>query len=337
MRRVAAVLTFLMMVALPQVGSAEDFYRGKTLKIISGTSAGSGTDVYARILQQFVSRHIPGNPTVVVQNMPAGGGLAAINHIFNVAAKDGTEIGLFNRSTVFSHLLGDSNAKFEPEKFNWIGTPASFADDAWVFMINAGLPYGTFADLLRAGAPINVGKGSTTNPFIQIIETQFGVKMKGVNGYQNQELALAFERREIDAIGNAYQSVVSTMPDLLKRNLARIVIQFGHAKRLDALKDIPTAQELAKDADQLALIKLAEISLTLGFPIAAPPEAPPANVAILRKAFEETMRDPAYKAESEKQMLAYSPKFGDELQGDLISLANTPAPIVAGYRQLFNQ
>jgi tripartite-type tricarboxylate transporter receptor subunit TctC len=301
--------------------AADDFFKGKNVKIFSGTTAGSGTDAYARLIQQYLGKHIPGNPSVVVENMPAGNGLAAINHIYNIAAKDGTEIGLFNRSALFAPLLGDSNAKFAPELLNWIGTPGSFGDDAWVFMIRSDLPYRSFEDLRRADPPLNVA-GSNVNPFIALLYADLGVKMKIVYGYANQEMALAFQRNEVNAIGNAYLSVVSTTPDLLTKNIARA--------------GVPTGRELAHGADDSALIDLADFSLTLGFPIAAPPGVPPDRVAVLRAGFADTMSDPAYRADAERLMLAYSPKLGADLQTDLVRLAQTPASVVERYRQLFN-
>jgi tripartite-type tricarboxylate transporter receptor subunit TctC len=335
---IRAILALLVAIqcAAVRTAAADDFYKGKTLKIISGTTAGSGTDVYARLLQQYFGRHIPGGPSVVVENMPAGNGLAAINHIYNIAAKDGTEIGLFNRSALFAPLLGDDNAKFAPERLDWIGTPGSFGDDAWVFMIRSDLPYRSFDDLRHADPPLEVA-GSNVNPFIALLNTELGVKMKIVYGYANQEMALAFQRGEVNAIGNAYLSVVSTTPDLLSKHIGRILVQFGHAKRLPALADVPTARELAQGADDSALIDLADFSLTLGFPIAAPPGVPQERIATLRQAFADTMADPAYKADAERLKLAYSPKLGIDLQADLVRLAETPASVVEHYRELFKR
>src|SRR5665213_763171 len=274
---------------MPHAACADDFYKGKTIKLVSGTSAGSGTDAYGRILQQYLGKHIAGNPSVVVENMPAGGGLAAINHMYNIASKDGTEIGLFNRSALFSPLLGDANAKFTPELFNWIGTPASFGDDAYVFMISTALPYRSFDALRHADQPLNVGSVDNTNPFLRLLGDKLGVKMKFIYGYPSQQLAMALERGEVNAIGNAYLSVLATTPDLLRKNIARIMVQFGHTERLLALADVPTGRELAKNPDDLALVELAEFSLTLGFPVAAPPGVPQERVATLRTAFAETM------------------------------------------------
>jgi tripartite-type tricarboxylate transporter receptor subunit TctC len=335
MMKAALLLLAIQLGFVRAAQAADDFYKGKTLKIFSGTTAGSGTDAYARLIQQYFGKHIPGNPSVVVENMPAGNGLAAINHIYNIAAKDGTEIGLFNRSALFAPLLGDDNAKFAPELLNWIGTPGSFGDDAWVFMVRSDLPYRSFEDLRRADPPLNVA-GSNVNPFIALLYADLGVKMKIVYGYANQEMALALQRSEVDAIGNAYLSVVSTTPDLLTKNIARIMVQFGHDERLPALVGVPTGRELAHGADDSALIDLADFSLTLGFPVAAPPGVPQDRVAILRAGFADTMADAAYRADAERLMLAYSPKLGADLQADLVRLAATPASVVTRYRQLFN-
>ena len=334
--RLIGHLIVTMLLAVNGVWAADGFYKGKIIKLISGTSAGSGTDVHARLIQEYIGRHIPDAPSVILQNMPAGGGLAAINYVYNVARKDGTEIGLFNRNGLYGPILSDKTAMFKSELFNWIGTPASYADDAWVFLMRTSLPYKSFDEMRNATIPLNVGGVSGANPFNALMQGVFGVKMKFIIGYPASELALALERGEVDGLGNGYHSVLITTPDLLNKNIVRVMMQFGHKERLPALPNVPTGRELARTSDELALIELAEFGLTLGFPVAAPPDTPAEQVEALRTAFRELMKDPDYNADAQKAQLQLSPRYGAELQDDIIKMATTPGRIVETYKSLLN-
>lgn len=313
----------------------EPFYKGKTVKLIAGTSAGSGADLQYRSIQRHLGRFIPGAPNVILQNMPAAGGMAASNHVYSVADKDGTELGLFNRNTLVAPVLGDQAAKFRPERFQWIGTPASYGDDAWVFLIRSDMPFKSLTDLKNAKEPLNIGGVGAQNPFIAILQSVFGIRMKFIVGYRAQELAIAFERKEVDGLGNGYQSVVASTPEILGKKLGRIVVQFASDRRLPELPDVPTGRELAT-GDGRALIEFAEFGLSLGFPFGAPPETPADRVAVLRAAFRDLMSDPEYKAEGQKLKLAYSPKLGDELQSDIARMVATPAHVVQRYKELID-
>lgn len=313
----------------------EPFYKGKTIKLIAGTSAGSGADLQYRSIQRHLARFVPGAPNVILQNMPAAGGMAATNHVFNVADKDGTELGLFNRNTLVAPLLGDQAAKFRPDRFQWIGTPASYGDDAWVFLVRSDLAHKTLADMRDVEVPINIGGVGAQNPFIAILQSVFGIKMKFIVGYRAQELAVAFERKEVDGFGNGYQSVVASTPEIMGRKLGRIVVQFASDKRLSELSDVPTGRELSSGEGR-ALIEFAEFGLSLGFPLGGPPEMPADRVAIMRAAFRDLMADAEYKAETQKLKLAYSPKLGEELQADISRMVATPDHVVQRYKELID-
>lgn len=330
----AAVLV-LAILGASTAQAQEPFYKGKTVKLIAGTSAGSGADLQYRSIQRHLGRFIPGTPNVILQNMPAAGGMAASNHVYSVADKDGTELGLFNRNTLVAPVLGDAAAKFRPERFQWIGTPASYGDDAWVFLIRSDLPHKSLGELKGAREPLNIGGVGAQNPFIAILQSVFQIRMKFIVGYRAQELAIAFERKEVDGLGNGYQSVVASTPEILGKKLGRIVVQFGSDRRLPELRDVPTGRELATGEGR-ALIEFAEFGLALGFPFGAPPETPPERVAIMRAAFRDLMNDPEYKAEGQKLKLAYSPKLGEALQGDIARMVATPAQVVQRYKELIN-
>jgi tripartite-type tricarboxylate transporter receptor subunit TctC len=311
---------------------AADFYAGKTVKIVAGTAPGGGYDTHARLIAQFLGRHIPGNPNVIVQNMPAGGGMAATNHVFAIAERDGTEIGLFNRNTLFAPMLGQDLAKYKAEQFNWIGTPASYSDNAYTFFIQSKMPYKTFDEMRKANPPINVGNiGSVV---IRVLNEALGVPMKLIGGYTGSQLDLAFERGEIDGAGSSYANLLNSHQDWIDKPLLRFMVQFGSGKRIPALADVPTARELATKDDDRQLVEFSEQPLTLGYPVAAPPGVPAERVAILRAAFKAVMEDPDYRAAGQKVKMEYSPKLGQVLQDDILRVSKTPASVTERYKKL---
>jgi tripartite-type tricarboxylate transporter receptor subunit TctC len=332
-RPVAAVLMLGgLLLGAGHQAFAEDFYKGKTIKFIVASGTGAGYDAMARLLARHLGNHIPGNPSFVVQNMPSGAGMSAINHVFNISMRDGTEIGLFNRATLFAPLLGNNVAKYKVEEFNWLGSPASYTDNAYVFIIRAELPYRTFDELRRADPPLIVGTSNSV--IIAIIEEALKPRMKLVRGYLGQGLDIAFESGEVQAQGTSYANLTGFKPEWLRDNFVRIMTQFGSGKRIAALPDVPTARELAQNEEDRALIEFSEGSLTLGFPTAAPPGVPAERVAVLRAGFEATMQDPAFRADGVRAKLEYSPRDGAALQAAILKLSQTPPAIRERYKKL---
>jgi hypothetical protein len=232
-------------------------------------------------------------------------------------------------------MLGDNLAKYKSDAFNWIGTPASYSDNAWVFFISSKLPYKHFDELRRANPPLNIG--NINNVIVRVMTIALRPNIKLIHGYTGQQMDLAFERGEIDGQGTGYGNILSLQPHWLTDNIARIMVQFGRTTRLPALPDVPTGRELATSPEDLALIEISELPLTLGFPVAAPPGVPPERVAILRKAFLDTMADPEYRADSLKSKMEFSPKAGDQLQADLLRMVQTPPAVTERYRKLVNE
>ena len=235
-------------VTLAPVASADDFYKGKSITIIVGSAAGATYDFYARIIQRHLGRHISGRPNVIVQNMPGAGGLVAANHVFHRAAQDGTIIGMFNRGAVISAILGSDRARFDPVKYNWLGTTASFADNAHLFVIRAALPHRTVADLRNPAIPVlNVGMSGSHHS--ELMVASFGFNMKAVRGYERAHLDLAFERGEVDGNTIAYTSIQTRNPEWLRNGFIRPLIQFARVARHPDFPDIPTAREIAPTPD----------------------------------------------------------------------------------------
>ena len=313
-----------------------DFYAGKTIRIAVGGDSGGGHDVHARLIAAYFGKYLPGNPSIVVQGMPGAGGVTAANYIFNAASKDGLEIGLFNRDALLLPLLDPNSARFRPERFNWIGTPASYADDAYLIVVRSGLGYRTMDDVRKASPPLNIAHHGT--PLIPLVKEGLGASAKIITGYRgSSEAILAFQRNEVDGIGASYVNLMRRFPDWVSTDKVRVIVQYGHETRLDGLPDVPTARELARTPDDLALIKLTELPLTFGFPIAAPSETPTDRVQELRRAFSSVMQDPGYRAAIEKAGVEFSPRSGEDLAADIKDVMGVRPDVVARYRLITSE
>ncbi len=332
---IVSCLLAVGLAAVAQCAFAADFYAGKTIRITTGNDPGGGHDLHSRIIANNLPRFVPGQPAIVVQNLPGAGGLAAVNYVYNVANKDGTDVGLFNRDVLLQPLFGQTAARFEIDKFNWIGTPASYADDAYLILVRSSLGYKTMEDVRKASPPLNIAHHGT--PLIPLVKEGLGASAKIITGYRgSNEAVVAFQRNEVDGIGTSYVNLSRRFPDWVKNDVVRIIVQYGHEKRLPELPDVPTARELAQTPDDLDLIKLTELPLTLGFPLAAPPGVPAENVKVLREAFAAMLQDPQYKAELGKAGLEYSPRSGELLLKDIREIMSVKPNVIARYKSLVN-
>jgi hypothetical protein len=311
---------------------AQDFYRGKTVKIIVGSSSGGGYDAYARLLARHMPKYIPGEPTMVVLNMPGADGIIAANHIDNLADRDGTVFGTFNRYVVLLKLLGSQQAKFDPEKFSWIGTTASYSDNAYLLVIRSALPHKSIDDLRNPQMQLHMGNVGTDVP--AILKEALGLNLKLVSGYKgSDDLELAFTRGEVDGHTSGWSSIQSRHEDWLTDQFIRPMIQFGRINRLSSLPDVPTARELAKTPEDRALIEFAELPLLIARPFAAPPGVPADRLEILRQAFMKTMADPLYLEEGNKQKLELTPKDGAEVSRLVKSITSAPTSVLDRYKK----
>jgi tripartite-type tricarboxylate transporter receptor subunit TctC len=327
---VAAVLAAA--IGAPQHAQAQDFFRGKTIKLIAGSQVGASYDSYARILARHMPRHIPGQPRIIVQNLPSSEGLVAANSLYNLAERDGTAMGILNRSSVLAALIGNEQARYKAELFNWLGTPASFEDNAYLFVIRAALPYQTVEALRTAPTPLHVGNSGS--PLITLLKHGLSLNVNIVEGYGKSELDLAFERGEVDGVGIAYANLIARHPHWIERKFIRSLIQFGRVQRFAAFPEVPTAREVARSAEERGLIELAEASLLIAYPFTLPPMVPPERVAIFRRAFTATMNDPGFRADVMKGKLDYSPKDGGEVQATIASMAKMSPETIARYKQI---
>jgi tripartite-type tricarboxylate transporter receptor subunit TctC len=322
-----AIVMLLTQSPLAAQGTA-DFYRGKTVTLTVGYSAGGGYDTYARILARHMGKHIPGNPAIVVQNAPGAGSLKAANYLFNVAPKDGTAFGMFGRGIVLEPLIGSSNAaQFDATKFLWLG---SGTDEAAVVVIWAAKGIKTWADMLDK--PFTVGgegTGSDPDVYALMLKNVFGVKLKLVSGYPGTaEMALALERGEVDGRASwSWSSLKSLKPDWIAQKKVMLPVQLNLTKSPD-LPDVPLLGDFATSDRQRQILKLVLSRQTMGRPFVAPPQIPADRQAALRKAFDDAMKDAEFLAEAKARGQEVNPVSGADLEKLLAELYATPKDVV---------
>ena len=330
--RYAPIAALLSVLASLPAANASNFYEGRVLKVVTGGSIGGGYDAQTRLVAAHIGRHIPGNPSVIVQNMPAGSGIASVNHTYARAARDGTEIGQFNRDAMLAKLLGHQQALFDLEEFNWLGSPASYSDSAWVVVLRSDLPHKTLDDLRKAEKPVVIG--NVRSVLIPVLRNVLGANIKIIEGYEGRQMHLAFERGEIDGIGAGYDTIARDRPDWIKDKKLSFIVQYGSGKRIKQLPDVPTAGESAQNDLDRELVEFCELSLTLGFPFAAPPGVPADRVEILRKAFDSTFKDAEYLLAAQRAGLETTPRSGDALAAAVRRAARTPPALIERYKQV---
>ena len=316
--------------------SVADFYRGKQVTMVIGYGPGGGYDIYGRIMAKYIGKHIPGNPTVIVQNMPGAGSMRATNYIYEVAPKDGTYMATFARNMPLIGLLKtNANIRFDPRKFTWLGSPSTYGDDAYILWARKDTRFKTIDDVLKDEEPRIVlgatGEGGTGNDISLLLKDILGLKIKLIPGYSDSgAINLAIERKELDGRFVGISSLSSTKPDWLKPDgLVRPLLQFARRERHPDYPNVPTARELAgKDPRALALIEIAEMPYILSKPFVAPPGVPADRAQALQKAFMAANADPEYIQEAKKLGIDISPIDGAGVMEILDRLSRAPPELL---------
>jgi tripartite-type tricarboxylate transporter receptor subunit TctC len=305
-----------------------DFYKGRNINIIVGYSVGGGYDLYARTLARHMGRHIPGNPTMVVQNMAGAGSLKAANYIYGVAPKDGTVLGTFARGLAMEPLIGTSATQFEATKFTWLG---SGTDELSVCVTWYQSHVKSWDDALAT--PFTVaGEGSGSDPdiFSSLLKNTFGLKLKLVSGYPGAaEMSLAIERGEVDGrCGWSWSSVKSLKPEWITDKKLNVLVQLTEHKSGE-LPEVPTIMEKTTSERQQQMLRLVISRQVMGRPFAAPPGLPPDRAKALQTAFTETLRDPAFLGEAKTLKLEVNPVSGADVEKLIGDLYRTPPDVIA--------
>ena len=326
---IAPVAALTALVALPAAAGAQtapDFYKGSTVTLYIGYSVGGGYDVYGRIVARFIGRHIPGNPMIVVENMEGAGSLRLANWLAQIAPKDGTAFGIISRGTGFDPLLGVNGAAFKGTDFAWLG---SANNDVSVCVSWKTSPVKTFADLMTKELTVgSTGASDDTAQFPRIMNGVLGTKFKVITGYPGgNDANLAMERGEVEGrCGWSWSSVVSTHADWLKNKDVNVLVQTALDKHKD-LPGTPLITDFAKTDVQRQILQLVFARETIGRPFLAPPGTNPDRVAMLRKAFMDTMNDPDFLAEAAKEQLEISAVPGDKVDALVKEIYQTPPDI----------
>ena len=303
----------------------EDYFKDKTVRIIVGSAPGGGYDAYARVVGDHLRKHLPGSPQIVIQNMPGAGSLVAMNHIANVAAKDGTVIGAINAAMTTQPLIKPDSAKFDPRKMNWIG---STLREYHIGLVRANSPVKTIEDAQKIEIPV-AGTGGSTSTYPTIANAILNTKFKTIQGYQGTAQGmLAMERGEVDGVmGITWASIKATQAAALRDGKIRLMTQFGVRKHPE-LPNIPLLLDSAKTEEDKAALRLVFSSQEVGRPWVVPEGVPPNVVAMLRKGFDDTMNDPEFKADAEKRKLDLDPTSGKDLQQVVEDIFKTPPAVV---------
>jgi len=310
-----------------QAQSIAEFYKGKSVDLLIGYSAGGGYDVYARLVARHLGKHIPGNPTVVPRNMDGAGSLRLANYLYNVAPKDGLAIGTLSRGAAFDPMFGSPGAQFDAAKFNWIGS-ANNEVSVCVTWSTSGVA--TVEDMLRKPVLMGGSGGAAdTDQFTHVINGVLGAKMKLILGYPGgNEINLAIERGEVQGrCGWSWSSVITTHPEWLKEKKINVLVQLSLSRHAD-LPNVPLIMDLAKTEEERRIFALVFARNVMGRPFVAPPNVPPERIEALRKAFIATMKDKDLLAEAEKTALEINPVPGDEIQKIVLDAYQTPPEIV---------
>ncbi|HEY2230138.1 MAG TPA: tripartite tricarboxylate transporter substrate-binding protein [Xanthobacteraceae bacterium] len=336
-RSIAAALLLMTSLAAPaRADTIADFYKGKTVALVVGSSTGGGYDTMTRAIARFIGKHIPGNPTVVVRNMPGAGGITALNYISNTAEHDGTVLALVQNNTPLEPLFGTKQARYDATRLNWLGTP-SF-EVAMVLLWHT-VPVNSVADLKARETQMGAsGANSTPAFYARLLNATLGTKMKIVNGYPGQnEALLAMERGELDGYPSVFESALtSTRPEWLARKLAKAIVQYG-PERLAQLGDVPFAPDLLTAADDKLLMQTGFAPLALGRPLVMPPEAPAERVAAMRQALADTFADAEFLTEGARLGLAVNaPRTGAQLQDVIARAYQSPPRIIERLQKLNN-
>ena len=341
MKAILWLLLFLIWTSNARAQSP--FYAGKTITVVAGVSAGSAYDLYARLMVQHMSKHIPGNPTFVVQNMTGAGSIIGANYLYNVSKPDGLTIGAIQPSIFFNQLMNQKEVKFDWGKFTWIGS--SDKSDHLLYM-RADLPYKSLADVRRAPEPPkcgSTGAGTSGSYIPKMLEEILGTKFTIVAGYQGGgEIDLAVERGELQCRALTIQAYHSREPyhTWRRTNFARIVMQTGRT-RDPRIADAPTLHELMNEhktpESGRRLVPLVMAGSDFGRPIIAPPGVPPDKIKILREAFNKTMADPELLAEAKRKDFDIAPTPGEELEALAKEVVAQPPEIVERLRNLMSQ
>jgi tripartite-type tricarboxylate transporter receptor subunit TctC len=333
---IAALLALAVLPQRPAMAqdAVADFFRGKQIDIIVGSSAGGGYDTYARLIARHLGEHVPGNPGIVVENMPGAGSNKATGYIYSVAPKDGTVMGAVFPGALLDPLIGDVNVQHDPNKLQYVGSANA---DVYVCFLRSDAPAKTFQDVFSHEVILGASNtGGTTRDLPAMLDNLLGTKFRVVSGYAgSKEITLAIDRNEVNgACGIGWSGLPTLHPDWFANKLVNVIVQLSMKGHPDLNKiGVPLSIQFAKTEEERQVIELIESQGEFGRPYVLPPEVPAERVAAIRKAFVDTIHDPAVTADAQKMELDLDYMSGNDLQALIAKLYALPPNIIAHAKQ----
>jgi tripartite-type tricarboxylate transporter receptor subunit TctC len=327
--RTLLALALSLLIALAGAARAGDFYAGKVINIYIGTGEGPGAlSAYPRAIAQVIGKYIPGNPAIIIRNMPGAGGIKAANFIYGIAPQDGTAWGFITRGFVRAPLLATPQAQFDPTKYHWIGTTSQETSVAAVWASATpvrGLADATKVEVVFGGTSL----ATDTGLFPTILNRLIGTRFKVIVGYKSStDVDLAMERGEVQGKIWTWGSLKSgNTADWVEERKVALLVQFGLQRARD-LPDLPLALDFAKTPEDRQVMELIFAPLALGYPSFMGPGVPPERVEIMRRAFDRTMRDPEFVDLMKQQNLVLDPATGEAMQAIVQRLYQIPQPVI---------
>jgi tripartite-type tricarboxylate transporter receptor subunit TctC len=326
----STILLFGLTIA-PHAAEPDTFYKGKTVHLYIGFAPGGTYDYFGRLVARHLGRHLPGNPTVIAEQMPGAGSFTAANFLYARAPRDGTALGIVSQTMAIEEALGTPGVQYKAARFNWIGRATSVNEVSLTFHTSKTK---TIRDAIAHETTMaGTGAGSPSETYLKLLNEVAGTKFKLVGPYPaSNDAMLAMERGEVDGAFTSYATLKASHQDWLRDNTINILVQYG--ERFADLPDIPYAVDLATTDEGRQLMAFYVSSEQIGRAFLAPPEMPADRIAVLRKAYDETMGDPQLLAEIGQSHSEFSPLSGDKLQRLVAATADAPAAIVARIRSI---
>jgi tripartite-type tricarboxylate transporter receptor subunit TctC len=318
-------------------GAPADFYRGNKVRLLVGTTPGAGYDLIARLLGAHISKFIPGNPSVIVENVPGAGSLTMMNYLSNRAPRDGSVLGLPLNGILLEPTLKlmsrtGGAVSFDIAKLNWIGSTSEEPQVLW-FLNQSNVR--TIDDLRTLKSNVGASSPGADNFTVATLTNQLlGAKMAIVRGYQGtQPIFLAAERGEVEGSATAYGAIAVAKGDWIRDKKIRMLVQYG-TERIDDLPDVPTAVELADNAEAKEMFGFFAIKFKAAYPFVMPPEVPADRLSAVRSAFDQTVKDADFLAGMRKAGLSVKPTSGPEIEKLVQSTYKVPQQTLDKLRSL---
>lgn len=330
MRAIAAALAIGLLLALLPSAQAQQTFAGKTVTIIVGYSPGGGYDRMARMVARYMPKYLPGNPTVIVQNMPGANSLIAANHVYGVARPDSLTIGVFNRNLVLGQLAKVEGVRFDMSKFAWVGSPSN---ENTILAVRSELPHRTIDDLKRTREAVVVGAtgpGANTFDFPLLLKAFIGANLRIITGYpSSSDIMLAIERKEVDGRAGSYASI----KPFLDRGIVRALVRSRAS--IPAIEKLPVDEDLTTDPRAKAVMALRSVPEVVGRPFVAPPGTPADIVGAYREAMLKVTQDREFLAEATRAGFDIEYVTGEQALRVTLQVLNAPADVVRVFAQFF--